>query len=144
MLVYDSQLPVLDDSFTGSEVALLAVRDGRVDRAFRRNYAWAKHAANTGKLKKFVVVVEVGGADWVHTVGAVQSALTGGLLHPAAKFEVDFKPEFESTADKVYDTIVGWETEYPAPKFVPKPQRPEPKPKAEDVKVGEKVEDSGA
>lgn len=153
MLIYDAQLPVLDDSFAGDEVALLAVRDGKVDRAFRRNYAWAKHAANAGKLKKFTVVVEVGTADWIHTVGAVQSALTGALLHPAGAFDVRCVARSLSvaqTARVVADKLASWETapapvvveQAPASKPQPKP-RLELKPKAEDEK-GDKVEDSGA
>lgn len=89
MLVYDEQLPVLDDSFEGDEVSLLAVRGRKVDPHFRRNYAWAKHAADRGKLKKIVVVVAVTKDNWVHTVGAVTSALSGAKLHTAARFKVD-------------------------------------------------------
>lgn len=82
------QLPVLDDSFEGDDVNLLAVSAGRVDRNFRRNYAWAKHAADVGKLKKIVVVVDVDGSDPIHTVGAVQSAVSGVRLHGKAVFLV--------------------------------------------------------
>ncbi|AEF57211.1 hypothetical protein PBI_WINKY_29 [Mycobacterium phage Winky] len=89
MLIYDEQVPVLDDTFEGDEVSLLAVRGGRVDRNFRRNYAWAKHAADRGKLKKIVVKVAVNKDSWVHTVGAVTSALSGQRLHPLAAFNVD-------------------------------------------------------
>lgn len=88
MLVYDVQLPVLDDKFVGDEVALLAAVGGRVDRNFRRNYAWAKHAADVGKLKKITVVVDVDSTDVVHTVGAVTSALSGRRLHGDAVFLV--------------------------------------------------------
>lgn len=88
MLVYDAQLPVLDDKFEGSEVALLAVTGGRVDRNFRRSYAWASHAADVGKLDKIVVVVEVDATDVAHTVGAVTQALFGARLHGKAVFDV--------------------------------------------------------
>ncbi|QFG10260.1 holin [Mycobacterium phage DyoEdafos] len=88
-MVYDEQLPVLDDSFEGSEVAILAVRGGKVDKNFRRNYAWAKHAVDRGAVRKVVVVVGLGRESWVHTVGAVTSALSGGKLHQGARFKVD-------------------------------------------------------
>lgn len=80
---------MLDDSFEGDEVALLAVRGGRVDRNFRRNYAWAKHAVDRGQLKKVVVKVVVNKDSWVHTVSAVASALSGRRLHRLAVFAVD-------------------------------------------------------
>lgn len=106
MLVYDEQLPALDDKFEGDEVALLAVRGGKVDRNFRRSYAWAKHAADAGKLKKVSVVVEITKADWIHTVGAVTSALSGQRLHSAAVFSVRLeRPGYSGTAEKVGEAL---------------------------------------
>ncbi|QNO01056.1 hypothetical protein [Mycobacterium phage CELFI] len=90
MLIYDEQVAFLsDENFAGDEVTLLAVRGGKVDKHFRRNYAWAKHAADRGQLKKIVVKVAVNKDTWVHTVGAVTSALSGQRLHPLAAFNVD-------------------------------------------------------
>lgn len=100
MLVYDEQLPVLDDSFEGDEVALLAVANGVVDKAFRRNYAWAKYAADRGQLKKIIVVVRVGKESHQHMIVSVVSALSGGKLHPAAWFQVEAATP-QISADKV-------------------------------------------
>lgn len=106
MLVYDEQLPPLDDKFEGDEVNLLAVRGGKVDRHFRRNYAWAKHAADAGRVKKIAVVVAIDRTDWVHTVGAVTSALSGGRLHVAAEFRVHVENlGYSGTAAKVQEAL---------------------------------------
>ncbi|MBF9350681.1 hypothetical protein HA138_13020 [Mycobacteroides chelonae] len=107
MLVFDEQIPALSDEFEGDEVTLLAVRGGRVDKHFRRNYSWAKHAADCGKLKKIRVVVEITADSWVHTVGAVTSALSGQRLHSSGEFRV-FSPMSMSvagTAEKVNEAL---------------------------------------
>lgn len=106
-VVYEDQLPVLDDSYEGDEVSLLAVRGGKVDAKFRRNYAWAKYAADAGKLKQITVVVEIDRTDWVHTVGAITSALSGARLHDKAKFSlVVTRFEWAKTAEKVTEALV--------------------------------------
>ncbi|QXO14268.1 hypothetical protein SEA_CHASER_27 [Mycobacterium phage Chaser] len=117
MLVFDEQLPVLDDSFTGDEVVLLAVRGGKVDKTFRRNYAWAKHAADTGKLKQIVVVVALGRDSWVHTVSAVTSALSGAKLHRKARFKVDSEV-FDIGGEKLTKVLAALD-ELAAPKVFP-------------------------
>lgn len=107
MLVFDEQIPVLSDEFEDDEVTLLAVRGGRVDKHFRRNYSWAKHAADRGKLSKIRVVVEVTADSWVHTVGAVTSALSGQKLHASGEFRV-LTPTSVSggvTAQKVQEAL---------------------------------------
>lgn len=106
-MVFDEQIPALGDEFEGDEVTLLAVRGGRVDKHFRRNYSWAKHAADCGKLKKIRVVVEITAESWVHTVGAVTSALSGQRLHSSGEFRV-FSPMSMSvapTAEKVNEAL---------------------------------------
>lgn len=106
-MVFDEQIPALGDEFEGDEVTLLAVRGGRVDKHFRRNYSWAKHAADCGKLKKIRVVVEITADSWVHTVGAVTSALSGQRLHSSGEFRV-FSPMSMSvarTAEKVNEAL---------------------------------------
>ncbi|AXH67835.1 holin [Mycobacterium phage Bromden] len=142
-MVYDEQLPVLDDSFEGDEVVLLAVRGGRVDKTFRRNYAWAKHAADTGKLKQIVVVVALGRDSWLHTVSAVTSALSGAKLHRKARFKVDSEVS-EIGGDKLTKVLAALD-ELAAPKLTfsvgnldevkavrPKPKPPVVEPKGED------------
>lgn len=107
MLVFDEQIPALSDEFEDDEVTLLAVRGGRVDKYFRRNYSWAKHAADRGKLSKIRVVVEVTADSWLHTVGAVTSALSGQKLHASGEFRV-LTPTSVSggvTAQKVQEAL---------------------------------------
>lgn len=148
-MIFDAQLPPVDDSFTGDEVVLLAVRNGQVDRSFRRSYAWVKHAADIGRIKKFTVVVEVSSADWVHTLGAVQSALTGGLLHPAGVFDVRVTvrdARVAQAASAVALQVKSWETTAPEPVKVkpPVPVVPAVVKKDDVVKVGDSVENPGA
>ncbi|SHT52629.1 Uncharacterised protein [Mycobacteroides abscessus subsp. abscessus] len=105
MLVYDEQLPYLDDSFEGTEVAIKAVQGARVDRRFRRNYAWAKYAADRGKLTAITVVVAIDSSDVAHTVQAVRSALSGEVLHPLAGFEFDCPQQYAAKGEQIYDAI---------------------------------------
>lgn len=86
--MFDENGAVLNDKFRASDVRLLAVVGGRVDRMFRRNYAVAKHGADCGRVKRITVVVDTDGSDVVHTVGAVVSALSGSCLHEKAVFDV--------------------------------------------------------
>ncbi|ALF01485.1 hypothetical protein SEA_NICHOLAS_29 [Mycobacterium phage Nicholas] len=138
MLVYDEQLPLLDDSFEGNEVNLLAVRGRKVDPHFRRNYAWAKHAIDRGALRKVVVIVALGSDSWVHTVGAVTSALSGQKLHQGARFKVDAEVSDIGT-DKVTQVLAALkELEGPkdvyvlnTPKALATKQAKAPKPKPE-------------
>lgn len=88
VLMFDENGGVLNDKVKASDVRLLAVVGGRVDRMFRRNYAVAKHGADCGRVKRITVVVDTDGSDVVHTVGAVVSALSGGRLHDKAVFDV--------------------------------------------------------
>lgn len=108
MLVYDEQLPYLDDSFEGTEVAIKAVQGARVDRHFRRNYAWAKYAADRGKLTAITVVVAIDSSGVAHTVAAVRSALSGEVLHPLAGFEFDCPQQYAAKGEQVYDAISAW------------------------------------
>lgn len=112
MLIYDEQITTLDDSYSGDRVALLAVADGKVDKHFRLNYAWAKHAVDNGKLKAISVVVLIGRKNWVHTVSAVKSAIGGVPLHAGATFQIQVEAGgASSTAGSVADALV----EYSAP-----------------------------
>ncbi|CPR88226.1 hypothetical protein [Mycobacteroides abscessus] len=112
MLIYDQQIKTLDDSFAGDRVTLLAVADGKVDKHFRLNYAWAKHAADNGKLKSISVVVSVGSASWLHTLAAAKLAIGGVRLHSAAKFQIKVDGGGSSVAaGKVAEGL----TEYSAP-----------------------------
>ncbi|SHT27371.1 MULTISPECIES: hypothetical protein [Mycobacteroides] len=112
-MIYDEQVgPLSDDSLSGYGVALLGVADGRVDKNFRLNYAWAKHAADNGKLTDISVVVLIGNKNWVHTVSAVKSAIGGVPLHPAARFQIKVDVGGSSVvAGNVADALV----EYSAP-----------------------------
>ncbi|SIL71447.1 Uncharacterised protein [Mycobacteroides abscessus subsp. abscessus] len=106
LLVYDEQISPLDDSYDGDKVAILAAVGRRIDKHFALNYAWAKHAADTGKLKEIAVVVLVDGTNWVHTVAAVRAALAAARLHPAASFRVHVEPGGASTtASKVLEVL---------------------------------------
>lgn len=106
MLVYDEKVAPLNDSFDGDSVALLATVGGKVDKHFRRNYAWAKHAADVGRLKKITVVVSVDGTDWVHSVGAVTSALAGGRLHAAGVFRLHVENlDYADTSKRVLEAL---------------------------------------
>lgn len=147
MLVYDEQLPPLDSKFDGDEVNLLAVRGGKVDKHFRRNYAFAKHAADTGKLKKIAVVVAIDKTDWVHTVGAVTSALSGGRLHSAATFRMHVENlDYAGTSEKVQEALK--ELAAPpkplviaTPKAAPKPPAAKQQPKAKQPESTEEKKD---
>lgn len=150
--MYDAQLPVLDDEFEGDEVALLAVVGRKVDAHFLRNYAWAKHAADVGKLTKITVTVLVDNSTVAHTVGAVVSALSGQRLHSKAVFDVrpvargfDVGVAARSVELELASLVAQVEVVEdvkPAPKPVGKPGV-----KADvkaDMKAGEVNEDSGA
>ncbi|OYN81793.1 hypothetical protein [Mycolicibacterium sphagni] len=140
MLVYDEVLPVLSDEFTGDEVAILAARGGRVDRAFRRSYAWAKHALATGELKRLTVVVELNRDSWVHTLGAVNSALSGERLPVGAAFKVD-APVDEIGGQKLTNVLDALnELTPPVVPVVPASKvklEPKPEPVKDEKKEGE-------
>ena len=141
-MIVDEQSPVLGEGFKGAEVTILATRDTRVDGHFRRNYAWAKHAADRGRLKKITVVVAVGDSDVAHAVQAVRSALSGEVLHAKARFYVRTEGSgFTPLAGQVLDAISPWETtEVEAPK---RERKERVKPVEVEVEGDENGEDPG-
>lgn len=103
--VIDELVDPLGDSFSGDTVAIQAVKAGRVDRNFRRNYAWAKYAADRGRLSKVTVVVSVDGVPAARTAQAVLSAVSGTRLHPVASFYVKSDASDIALAGKVLDAL---------------------------------------
>jgi hypothetical protein len=83
---FNEDMPFIDDSHEGDTVTLVSNVGGRKDKKFSRNYAWAKHAADRGKLKEIVVKVVANGESY-RTVDAFRRAV--GRPHPATRVFVD-------------------------------------------------------
>lgn len=83
---YNEDTPYVDDSHEGDTITLVSNVGGRKDRKFSRNYAWAKHAADRGKITDIIVKVVANGESY-RTIDAFRRAV--GRPHPATRSFVD-------------------------------------------------------
>lgn len=128
---FSEDTPLIGDSFEGDTVTLVSNVGGRKDRNFSRNYAWAKHAADCGKIRRIVVKVVANGESY-RTMDAFRRAV--GKPHPAARSYVDGDVKHAmAIVDEVTKVIPGFN---PAEERPAKARRPrvEPEPIQEEVK----------
>jgi hypothetical protein len=83
---YNENTDYVSDEHDGDVVTLVSNVGGRKDRKFSRNYAWAKHAADRGKVRRIVIKVVANGENY-RTLDTFRRAV--GKPHPAARLLVD-------------------------------------------------------
>lgn len=82
----------MGDDFDGDTVVLVSNVGGRRDRHFARNYAWAKHAADRGRIDRIVVQVVANGERF-RTIDAFKRAV--GVPHEKARVFVSHTGKLE-------------------------------------------------
>ncbi|OMC55358.1 hypothetical protein A5747_13260 [Mycobacterium sp. IS-836] len=112
------------DDFDGDVVTLVSNVGGRKDRKFSRNYAWAKHAADRGKIRRIVVKVVANGESY-RTVDAFRRAV--GTPHPAARSYVHGEPAHAmAIVDEVTKILPGHSKDEERPARGRKPRNESP------------------
>ena len=94
-MIFDENIAYVDDSFEGDAITIVSNVGGRKDRKFSRNYAWAKHAADRGRLSSIVIKVGANGETF-RTIDTFRRAV--GSPHGAASVRLD-GPDDRHTAE---------------------------------------------